>query len=114
VRYDGEGISLTVKAMDSSRMVLHVRSGKGAKERYAPLPQASLTMLRQPWTTHRHPRPKGPRLFPGAPKAGQVWATVEKPLDESSVQKAMRRAVEASALQKEATIHTFRPSWATH
>jgi site-specific recombinase XerD len=43
-----------------------------------------------------------------------VWATVEKPLDESSVQKAMRRAVEASALQKEATIHTFRPSWATH
>lgn len=106
----GEGVPLTVKAIDSSRMVLHVRSGKGAKDRYVPLPQATLTLLRQHWTTHRHPK----WLFPGAPKAGQTWATVEKPLDESSVQKAMRRAVEASGLQKEATIHTLRHSWATH
>lgn len=106
----GEGVPLTVKAIDSSRMVLQVRSGKGAKDRYVPLPQATLTMLRQHWTTHRHPK----WLFPGAPKQGQAWTSVEKPLDESSVQKAMRRAVEASGLQKEATIHTLRHSWATH
>ncbi len=106
----GEGVRLTVKAIDSSRMVVHVRGGKGAKDRYVPLPQATLTRLRQHWTTHRHPQ----WLFPGTPKTGQAWARVEKPVDESSVQKAMRRAVEASGLHKEATIHTLRHSWATH
>lgn len=106
----GEGVRLTVKAIDSSRMVVHVQGGKGAKDRYVPLPQATLTLLRQHWTTHRHPK----LLFPGTPKTGQAWATVEKPVDESSVQKAMRRAVVASGIQKAATIHTLRHSWATH
>lgn len=106
----GEGVRLTVKAIDSSRMVVHVQGGKGAKDRYVPLPQATLTLLRQHWTTHHHPK----FLFPGAPKTGQAWATVEKPIDESSIQKAMRRAVEASGLQKPATTHTLRHSWATH
>jgi integrase/recombinase XerD len=106
----GEGVRLTVQAIDSRRMVVHVQGGKGAKDRYGPLPQATLTMLRQQWTTHRHPK----WLFPEVPMTVQRWATVDKPFDESSLQKAMRRAVEASGLQKEATIHTLRHSWATH
>jgi site-specific recombinase XerD len=106
----GEGVGLTVAALDSHQMLVHVKGGKGAKDRYVPLPQATLTLLRQHWTTHRHPQ----LLFPGRPKAGQMWATVAKPLDESSVQKAMRHAVVASGLQKAATPHTLRHSWATH
>jgi integrase/recombinase XerD len=106
----GEGVGLRVAALDSRRMLVHIQGGKGAKDRYVPLPQASLTLLRQHWTTHRHPQ----LLFPGVPKTGQTWATVAKSVDESSVQKAMRRAVLASGLQKAATPHTLRHSWATH
>jgi len=35
--------------------MLHVRHGKGAKDRYVPLPTRTLQLLRQYWTTHRHP-----------------------------------------------------------
>lgn len=106
----GEGLRLTVDDIDSSRMVLCVRQGKGAKDRYVPLPQPTLVLLRQHWATHRHPY----LLFPGTPKTGQSWTAVKQPLDESSVQKAMRAAVEASGIRKHATIHTLRHSWATH
>lgn len=105
-----EGVRLAIPEIDSNRMTVHVRGGKGAKDRYAPLPQATLTLLRQHWTTHRHPY----LLFPRTPPPGQPWAMAQQPLDESSVQKAMRRAVAASGMRKHATIHTLRHSWATH
>jgi integrase/recombinase XerD len=103
-------VRLAVPEIDSNRMTVHVRGGKGAKDRDVPLPQATLTLLRHHWTTHRHPY----FLFPRTPPPGQPWAMVQQPLDESSVQKAMRRAVAASGMQKHATIHTLRHSWATH
>jgi site-specific recombinase XerD len=106
----GEGVRLTVPAIDSSRMLVHVRSGKGAKDRYVPLPQATLTLLRQHWTTHHHAH----YLFPRTPAPGQSWAMVQQPMEESGLQKAMQRAVAASGIQKHATIHTLRHSWATH
>lgn len=106
----GEGVRLTVQDIDSSRMLLAVRGGKGAKDRYVPLPQATLALLRQHWTTHRHPR----WLFPASPSNGQAWASVQQPVHESSIQKAMKRAVAASGIQKHATPHTLRHSWATH
>ena len=36
------------------RMMVHVHRGKGAKDRYIPLPQSTLLMLRAFWLTHRH------------------------------------------------------------
>jgi integrase/recombinase XerD len=42
-----EGTHLQVQDIDSSRMVIHVRSGKGNKDRYVPLPQPTLALLRQ-------------------------------------------------------------------
>ena len=50
-----EGVSLHVQDIDSARMLVHVRHGKGAKDRYVPLPAALLPRLRQFWCTHRHP-----------------------------------------------------------
>jgi len=106
----GEGVRLTVSDIDSSRMLLAVRGGKGSKDRYVPLPQVTLDLLRQHWTTHRHPR----WLFPASPSNDQAWASVPQPVHESSIQKAMKRAVAASGIQKHATPHTLRHSWATH
>jgi site-specific recombinase XerD len=105
-----EGLSLEVRDIDSSRMMIHVRGGKGAKDRYVPLPSQTLKLLRGYWTTHRHPT----LLFPATPAAGQAWQTVTAPVHESNVQKTMKRAVEASGIGKRATCHTLRHSWATH
>ena len=56
-----EGLHLEVSDIDSSRMMIHVHRGKGAKDRYVPLPQSTLKLLRRYWLTHRHPCPS----FPG-------------------------------------------------
>ncbi len=50
-----EGIHLQVRDIDSDRMMVHVRYGKRSKDRYVPLPECALSMLRWYWGTHRHP-----------------------------------------------------------
>ena len=50
-----EGLHLQVRDIDSGRMQVHVRGGKGSKDRYVPLPERTLAMLRQHWLTHRDP-----------------------------------------------------------
>jgi len=47
-----EGTSLPVTDIDSSRMKIHVRPGKGGKDRLVPLPPSTLQLLRQYWVTH--------------------------------------------------------------
>jgi integrase/recombinase XerD len=109
-----ECLWLSVKDIDSGRMLLWVRQGKGAKDRAVPLPPATLRLLRQHWRPvgprHRHPH----LLFPGDPQPGQPWAAVATPPHESTRQKAMKQAVAASGIPKPATVHTLRHSWARH
>ena len=105
-----EGVSLQVADIDGERMLLHVRQGKGARDRYVPLPEATLEMLRTYWTLHRHPT----WLFPGRPEEGEPYAAAVKPMSTSGVQRAMRAAVKACGIQKHATVHTLRHSYATH
>src|SRR5436189_6230042 len=50
-----EGTNLRVADIDSARMMIHVRHGKGAKDRYVPLPQRTLQLLRQYWQQHQIP-----------------------------------------------------------
>jgi site-specific recombinase XerD len=98
-----EGVRLQVDQIDSQRMVLHLRQAKGNKDRYVPLPQRTLEQLRGYWVSHRQPV----WLFPSAKEWGQ-------PLDESGVQKAFRAALQESGINKAASVHTLRHSWATH
>jgi site-specific recombinase XerD len=98
-----EGVRLQVDQIDSSRMVVHLRQAKGNKDRYVPLPQRTLELLRGYWVSHRHPV----WLFPSARDGGQ-------PFDESGVQKAFRAALQESGINKAASVHTLRHSWATH
>jgi len=103
-----EGVRLQVTQIDSARMQLLIRGGKGNKDRAVPLPSRTLSLLRAHWRLHRNPA----WLFPGTPQTGQRHATA--PMDESGLQKAFRKAVSAAGVTKHATIHSLRHSWATH
>jgi site-specific recombinase XerD len=99
-----EGVGLRVADIDSERMLLRVKQGKGNKDRYVPLPQHTLAMLRQHWLKHRHPL----WLFPGRSLGA------DGPMGKSGVQKAFRGALADSGLRKRASVHTLRHSYATH
>ena len=99
-----EGLHLQVGDIDSARMMVHVHRGKGAKDRFVPLPRRTLKVLRQYWVTHRHPL----WLFPATFRDGQQTATADQPLMRSSVQGAMRRVVQELKIQKAISIHSLR------
>ena len=106
----GEGVCLQIPQIDSGRMMLHIRQGKGNKDRYVPLPKSTLTVLRQHWSTHRHPV----WLFPSPTRAGVLPSSATQPMDASGVQRAFKAALQASGVQKDASVHTLRHSYATH
>jgi site-specific recombinase XerD len=105
-----EGVHLQVTDIDSDRRMLLIRQGKGDKDRYVPLPEGALTMLRQHWSTHRHPV----WLFPAPTRAGIPMSSATQPMDESGVQRAFKAALQESGVHKEASVHTLRHSYATH
>ena len=105
-----EGTNLRVADIDSGRMMLHVRHGKGAKDRYVPLPQRTLQLLRDYWQRHRN----RVLLFPAAGRDHIKLSLANEPMSKRSVQQAFRAALKASGNNKRASVHTLRHSWATH
>jgi site-specific recombinase XerD len=103
-----EGVGLQVEQIDSRRMFLRIR-GKGNKDRYVPLAQRTLEMLRSFWKVHRSPR----WLFP-ASEQPFARAGEDRPVALGSIQVAFSRAVQCSGLTKAASVHTLRHSYATH
>jgi len=106
----GEGLHLQVGDIDAARMMVHVHRGKGAKDRYVPLPSHTLATLRAYWVTHRHPL----WLFPATGRDHRQAALADGPMDKSSVQGAMRRVVRDLKFRKAISIHSLRHSYATH
>jgi integrase/recombinase XerD len=105
-----EALNLQVGDIDSARMVVHVHRGKGAKDRYVPLPPRTLTVLRQYWATHRNPV----WLFPATGRDHAQAGSASEPMARSSVHGVMIRLVQELAIKKRVTIHTLRHSYATH
>jgi len=97
-----EGTHLRVKDIDSDRKMLHVVAGKGGKDRYVPLPDHTLMLLRHLWLTHRNPE----WMFPS--RSGNA------PMCESGLQHAFQAALRESGVHKAASVHTLRHSYATH
>jgi integrase/recombinase XerD len=97
-----ELIHLRVGDIDSARMVLQVRQGKGAKDRLVPLSARLLGELRAYWRIYR------PRtwLFPGQ--------KADEPISDGNVQRRFRRSLKLSGLSKACSMHTLRHSYATH
>jgi site-specific recombinase XerD len=97
-----EVVALRVDDIDSKRMVIHVRQGKGRKDRDVMLSPRLLEILRAYWKATR-PRPW---LFPG-----QIQG---RPVTEATVYRACVKAASAAKLGKHVTVHTLRHSFATH
>jgi site-specific recombinase XerD len=97
-----ELLGLQVRDIDSARMVLHVRHGKGQKQRFVPLSPRLLAALRAYW---RECRP-ALWLFPGVQPL--------QPLTDGAVQRLCRRTARRAGLTKHVTPHTLRHSFATH
>jgi integrase/recombinase XerD len=97
-----ELLHLRVGDIDSARMVIRVRQGKGRKDRLVPLSPRLLAELRSYWQWQR------PQtwLFPGQ--------RPEQPLTASHLQRLCQRLVVQLGLTKRATPHTLRHSYATH
>jgi integrase/recombinase XerD len=105
-----EGTHLQVQDIDSSRMMLHIRCGKGAKDRYVPLPTRTLELLRQHWIAHRNPR----LIFPSPGQDRNDLSKSTLSIPKSTIQKVFKAALIDTHIHKRASVHTLRHSWATH
>jgi site-specific recombinase XerD len=106
-----EALHLEVSDIDSARMMLHVHRGKGAKDRFVPLPKTALAILRTHWKTHRNAR----LLFPAWGRDSRSASSAATPMAISSVQGAFRAAKHQAHIAKRGvSIHTLRHCYATH
>ena len=106
----GEGISLKVCDIDSARKQVHIRSAKGNKDRFVPLPANTLRLLRQYWTVHRNKE----LLFPNMNHGSQRVKTTNRTMDRGGVQGAFKAALRDSDIHKKVSVHSLRHSYATH
>lgn len=106
----GEALDLEVGDIDGQLRRVHVRHGKGGKDRYGPLPELTLRSLRRFWTTHRHQR----LLFPNPSGGAQTVRAARGPMDRSGVQAALKAARIECGIHKHLTVHTLRHAYATH
>ena len=103
-----ETLHLGVGDIDAARARVHVRRGKGHKDRFVTLPRLTVQCLRRYWRDHRHPQ----FLFPGRPAPGGGPALAV--MDRGSTQKAFSRVLADCGIRKQASIHTLRHTYATH
>jgi site-specific recombinase XerD len=97
---------LKVEDIDSTRMLIHIRQGKGGKDRNVPLSPKALETLREYW---RWMKPKT-YLFPGTVNGSRA----DKPITHKVAWEACREAAQRAGITKAVRPHLLRHSFATH
>lgn len=105
----GEALSLSVRDIDAQQHRVHVRLGKGRKDRYVALPDMTLQALRAYWVSHRNPR----LLFPMG-KTLDERHRAKKAMDRGGLQKAFKAIVRECGIHKNITIHSLRHCYGAH
>ncbi len=105
-----EGALIQIEDVDSDRGLVHIH-GKGARDRYVPMPKRTLELLRESWARHR-----SPVLFPASVRVDgkYVVGKNDKPVTRWALQSGLNHALKKSGVHKKAHVHTLRHSYATH
>ena len=91
-----ESLSLQVGDIDAERKLIHIRRGKGHKDRLIPIPDLTLKALRALWIKHRHPR----LLFPNPVGKIENIQKAKRHMDRGGAQSAMKAVVEDCGIKK--------------
>ena len=104
-----EALNLTISDIDADHMQLHVRLGKGGKDRYVTMPQHALDALRWYWRTHRNPT----LIFPAGANAA-LRQRAKQPMGGQSIARAVKAIALECNIHKNITTHSLRHCYATH
>jgi integrase/recombinase XerD len=105
-----EALNLKVNHIDSKRMTLKIEDGKGGVDRYVPLPESGLLILRKHYKTHKNPL----YIFPKCGQQQNEQPTAKEHLRKSTVWHVFKKVVTECKFNKEVHPHTLRHSYATH
>lgn len=105
----GEALNLTVGDIDGQRMKVHVRNGKGGKDRFVTLPQLALVALRRYWSTHRHRK----FIFPGG-RVPEDRPRARAVMSRGGVQSSFKAIVQSCGVHKAVSIHSLRHCYGAH
>ena len=98
-----EALSLQVGDIDAGRKRVHIRRGKGHKDRLVPLPDLTLQGLRELWRRHRHPR----LIFPNGTGSLKTIQQATTHMDRGGTQKAMKTVVTECGIKKKSLYTPF-------
>ena len=97
-----ESLALQTGDIDGGRKQVHVRRGKGCKDRFVPLPDFTYRALRSLWSRHRHPQ----WLFPNSVGSPERIARANRHMDRGGAQAAMKAVVHSCGIKKKSrSIH---------
>ncbi len=91
-----EALSLQVGDIDGERKLVHVRRGKGHKDRMVPVPDRTLQALRVYWCEHRHPS----MVFPNRKGSVATMQQATTHMYKGGAQSAMKKVVDACNIKK--------------
>ena len=98
-----EALSLQVGDIDAERQRVHIRRGKGHKDRLVPLPDLTCEGLRALWRKHRHPQ----LIFPNANGSLKTIQQATTHMDRGGTQKAMKIVVTECGIKKKSLYTPF-------
>jgi site-specific recombinase XerD len=97
----GEALNLEISDIDSKRMLIHIKQGKGKKDRYTLLSDSFIKILREYYKAYK-------------PKKYLFEGQKNEKYSNTSAQKVLKNALFKTGIKKKVTLHTLRHSFATH